>query len=184
MIFHNRRGHLRTQKASKLLAAGVPRPPSQWRGNSLPLPKTPPRSQHFQFRVLTLRASQLRAPNLLLNQGPADDDKYFLRTCYPVVNVTRAQLLQCVWYANRCSLVTICKHKYHLRKHYFTNRVYPVWNSLPNNVVTAENINIFKNRLGKFWSSYPIQSNPMSITEAGQGLYFRLFLKFKIQKHK
>ena len=30
----------------------------------------------------------------------------------------------------------------------------------------------------------PIQSNPMSITEAGQGLYFRLFLKFKIQKHK
>ena len=29
-----------------------------------------------------------------------------------------------------------------------------------------------------------IQSNPMSITEAGQGLYFRLFLKFKIQKHK
>ena len=33
-------------------------------------------------------------------------------------------------------------------------------------------------------SSNPIQSNPMSITEAGQGLYFRLFLKFKIQKHK
>ena len=32
--------------------------------------------------------------------------------------------------------------------------------------------------------SNPIQSNPMSITEAGQGLYFRLFLKFKIQKHK
>jgi len=31
---------------------------------------------------------------------------------------------------------------------------------------------------------YKIQSNPMSITEAGQGLYFRLFLKFKIQKHK
>jgi len=28
------------------------------------------------------------------------------------------------------------------------------------------------------------QSNPMSITAAGQGLYFRLFLKFKIQKHK
>ena len=44
--------------------------------------------------------------------------------------------------------------KYDLRKHYFTNRVVPVWNSLPNNVVMAENINIFKNRLDKFWSSY------------------------------
>ena len=27
-------------------------------------------------------------------------------------------------------------------------------NSLPNNVVMADNINIFKNRLDKFWSSY------------------------------
>jgi len=44
--------------------------------------------------------------------------------------------------------------KYDLRKHYFTNRVVPVWNSLPNNVVMADNINIFKNRLDKFWSSY------------------------------
>jgi len=44
--------------------------------------------------------------------------------------------------------------KYDLRKHYFANRVVPVWNSLPNNVVMAENINIFKNRLDKFWSSY------------------------------
>jgi len=39
--------------------------------------------------------------------------------------------------------------KYDLRKHYFTNRLVPVWNSLPNNVVMAENINIFKNRLDK-----------------------------------
>jgi len=44
--------------------------------------------------------------------------------------------------------------KYDLRKHYFTNRVVPVWNSLPNNVVMAENINIFKNHPDKFWSSY------------------------------
>ena len=37
---------------------------------------------------------------------------------------------------------------------YLLNRVVPVWNSLPNNVVMADNINIFKNRLDKFWSSY------------------------------
>jgi len=43
--------------------------------------------------------------------------------------------------------------KYDLRKHYFTNRVVPIWNSLPNNVVMADNINLFKNHLDKFWSS-------------------------------
>jgi len=37
-------------------------------------------------------------------------------------------------------------------QYYFTTRVVPVWNSLPNEVVMADNINIFKNRLDKFWS--------------------------------
>ena len=40
--------------------------------------------------------------------------------------------------------------KYDLQKHYFTNRLVPVWNSLANNVVMADNINIFKNCLDKF----------------------------------
>jgi len=44
--------------------------------------------------------------------------------------------------------------RYDLRKYYFTKRVVPVWNSLPNEVVMADNINIFKNRLDKFWASY------------------------------
>jgi len=37
--------------------------------------------------------------------------------------------------------------RYDLRKYYFTNRVVPVWNSLPNDVVMADNINAFKNHL-------------------------------------
>jgi hypothetical protein len=41
---------------------------------------------------------------------------------------------------------------YNLRKHFFCNRIVKVWNSLPNTVVTAESINIFKNRLDQFWS--------------------------------
>ena len=41
---------------------------------------------------------------------------------------------------------------YDLRKFNFTNRVIPVWNSLPNHVVSADTINTFKNRLDKFWS--------------------------------
>jgi len=39
----------------------------------------------------------------------------------------------------------------HVRKLNFTNRVIPVWNSLPNYVVSAHTINTFKNRLDKFW---------------------------------
>jgi len=32
----------------------------------------------------------------------------------------------------------------------------PVWNSLPNDVVVADNINLLKKRLDKFWSSYDL----------------------------
>jgi ribonuclease P/MRP protein subunit RPP40 len=43
--------------------------------------------------------------------------------------------------------------KYDLRRHYFTNRVTPIWNSLPDSVVTAESVNSFKNNLEKFWGT-------------------------------
>ena len=33
--------------------------------------------------------------------------------------------------------------KYDLRKYYFTNRVVPLWNSLPNDMMMADNINLF-----------------------------------------
>jgi len=41
--------------------------------------------------------------------------------------------------------------KYDLRKYYFSNRVVPIWNSFPNDVVMVDNINLFKKRLDKFW---------------------------------
>jgi len=41
---------------------------------------------------------------------------------------------------------------YDLRKYNFTNRVIPIWNCLPNSVVSAGTTNTFKNRLDKFWS--------------------------------
>jgi ribonucleases P/MRP protein subunit RPP40 len=40
---------------------------------------------------------------------------------------------------------------YDLRKHFFTNRVVAIWNSLPDNVVDVNSINIFKNRLDSYW---------------------------------
>jgi len=39
------------------------------------------------------------------------------------------------------------RHKYDMRKFYFTNRVVDQWNSLPNWVLTANNTKIFKNEL-------------------------------------
>jgi len=43
-----------------------------------------------------------------------------------------------------------------LRKFNFTNRVIPVWNSLPNRVVSADTTNTFKNHLDKFWSDQEV----------------------------
>jgi len=39
-----------------------------------------------------------------------------------------------------------------LRKFNLTNRVIPIWNSLPNQVVSAETVNTFKNSPDKLWS--------------------------------
>jgi hypothetical protein len=40
---------------------------------------------------------------------------------------------------------------YNLRKHFFSNKIIAVWNSLPNDVVSVHSTNIFKNCLDKFW---------------------------------
>ena len=45
---------------------------------------------------------------------------------------------------------------YDLRKLNFSNRVIPVWNSLPDYVVCAETVNTFKNRLDKHWSNQEV----------------------------
>ena len=45
---------------------------------------------------------------------------------------------------------------YELRKHCFINRVTNVWNSIPNYVINAPSLNVFKNRLDHFWSNQDI----------------------------
>lgn len=44
---------------------------------------------------------------------------------------------------------------YDLRKHFFTNRIVKIWNSLPLDVVNSTNTNMFKNHLDKFWMNQP-----------------------------
>lgn len=48
---------------------------------------------------------------------------------------------------------------YNLRKHFFTNRVISVWNSLPDDVVSANNTNMFKNLLDKHWINQEFKFN-------------------------
>ena len=44
-----------------------------------------------------------------------------------------------------------------LKKFYFTSRIVNNWNSLPDTVITAPNINIFKNKLDEFWKDQDIK---------------------------
>jgi len=41
---------------------------------------------------------------------------------------------------------------YDLRKYSFTVTTVNLWNSLPENVISANTVNTFKNRIDKFWS--------------------------------
>ena len=47
-------------------------------------------------------------------------------------------------------------NKYH---YFFTNRIINTWNNLPENVVMAETINSFKNRLDKHWGHIKFSTN-------------------------
>jgi len=48
--------------------------------------------------------------------------------------------------------------KYDLRKHFFTNGVVSLWNSLPN-VVHSDSINCFKSRLDTFGNNQDVLHN-------------------------
>ena len=43
--------------------------------------------------------------------------------------------------------------KYNLRKFSFTIRIVNLWNSLPDSVVLADSVNLFKNKLDELWIS-------------------------------
>ena len=55
-----------------------------------------------------------------------------------------------------------------LRKHFFTQRILPFWNSLPNIVVMAPSVKAFERRLDKHWSDQDITYNFESILNTKQ----------------
>jgi len=42
--------------------------------------------------------------------------------------------------------------RYDMRKHFFSERIIHVWNSLPSNVVNASTVNEFKSKIDAHWS--------------------------------
>jgi len=74
-------------------------------------------------------------------------------------NVTRGHNLKLV--NSRCH--------YDLRKYSFAVRVVNIWNSLPDSVNSANNVNTFKNRLDKFWANQELIFDYKSCL-TGQGI--------------
>ena len=51
----------------------------------------------------------------------------------------------------------IQRSKKEVRSNFFTKRVAPVWNSLPEEIVSAPSVNCFKNRLDDLWKDHPMK---------------------------
>ena len=49
------------------------------------------------------------------------------------------------------------RSKQELRRHFFSQRVINIWNSLPDTVVTAPSVNTLKNRLDKHWRNQAVK---------------------------
>ena len=47
-----------------------------------------------------------------------------------------------------------------VRKHFFTQRVVNLWNTLPENLVSAPTVNAFKNQIDKLWKDAPFTTDP------------------------
>jgi len=55
--------------------------------------------------------------------------------------------------------LTVMRCRFDLRKYSFTNRIVNMWNSLPDYVILADNVNQFKNRLDKHRKMHDIVFN-------------------------
>ena len=49
--------------------------------------------------------------------------------------------------------------QYDMRKFSFPNQIIPLWNSLPNYVVSSPTLNTFKARLHRFWENQEVRYN-------------------------
>ena len=78
------------------------------------------------------------------------------------------QLSQTVNTRGNCLKLSAMRAKYDVRKFSFSFRVVSLWNSLPNNVVTSEAVNSFKNSLNAFWSDEEIYNDYLAEVAGSQ----------------
>ena len=62
----------------------------------------------------------------------------------------------------RGNSLKLYQHKYNqdIRNNFYSVRVVPAWNSLPDEVIQAPSTAAFKSRLDKFWKDRPTMYNP------------------------
>jgi ribonuclease P/MRP protein subunit RPP40 len=62
----------------------------------------------------------------------------------------------------------VLRRRHDIRKYSFTVRIVNLWNGLPEEVISAESVNTFKNRLDKLWATQEIKYNwKAKLTGAG-----------------
>ncbi len=86
------------------------------------------------------RGDMLQTYKILHNEYDIDQETFFKS---PSDNRTRGHSLKI--FKDRAENTT--------RRHFFTNRVINMWNELPEEVVSAPKVDLFKEGLDKFWSS-------------------------------
>ena len=102
------------------------------------------------FNLPTLRYRHLRGDMIQVNNiisGLHDDSSSCIQFNMSSISNTRGNMFK----------MQLTHTRYNIRKHFFSNRIIALWNSLPNDVVSAVSTNIIKNRLGSCWNNQDIK---------------------------
>ncbi|XP_071123171.1 uncharacterized protein [Mytilus edulis] len=65
--------------------------------------------------------------------------------------------------------LTIQRCNKNIRSNFFTQRIAPIWNSLPSSVVNAPTIQTFESRLDKYWTNSEMKYNYRAKADTGTG---------------
>ena len=103
------------------------------------------------------RLSVLKLPSLKYNskaKGLRNDMIQVYKYVHKEYNVVNDILVRDTSERIRGNSLKLVKQRFkkQIRKKYFLLRVTNIWNSLPNDIVMAKNLNIFKSRLDRMWS--------------------------------
>jgi len=115
-----------------------------------------PRPRPKNLVLRRIRGDMIEVYKLLIN-------KYDDNTVHLDINIdtrTRGHIKKPV--VKRCH--------YDVRKYSFCIRVVNIWNSLPNEVITATSVNSFKNRLDLFWADQEVLYNYKANITGNRGI--------------